>query len=501
MIVLLALALLAASLRLSSWICRLLLGAAILAAAAHLAFEGARWQMVPVYTVLACWGGGALGLRIPPLRAWVQARGSWFAWTARAGAAGLLLTAGVAAYLFPMFQLPEPSGPYAIGTRTFDLVDANRLEPHTVEPFDHRELMVRVWYPAQPARRAKPVSYMDDADRLGPAIAKGYGLPLPFVFSHLKAIPSHAYPDAPISARRATYPVLVFSHGRDVYGAANTVLMEEMASRGYVVVGVDHAYGSTATVFSDGRIARFVAGVYEATGRRAPPSAHRIAVMERAQRAIVGFDVPEIRAAVAELDRGDPQALALNRYGLAIWSADQRFVIDQLERWQSGGAGGPFAGRLDLSRLGVFGMSFGGSATVETCALDSRCKAGLDLDGFTSLLLDLPPPSQPFLYASGGEQNLNLAQADRALGPAYWMKVGTSKHGDFTDLPMVTRLWRLVGLSGSIAPRRMLALTNDYVGAFFDKHLMGVPEPLLDGPSAQYPEVRLRVQRPAAPAP
>ncbi|MDT9156001.1 hypothetical protein, partial [Escherichia coli] len=84
----------------------------------------------------------------------------------------------------------------------------------------------------------------------------------------------------------------------------------------------DHAYGSTATVFSDGRIARFVAGVYEATGRRAPPSAHRIAVMERAQRAIVGFDVPEIRAAVAELDRGDPQALALNRYGLAIWSAD-----------------------------------------------------------------------------------------------------------------------------------------------------------------------------------
>lgn len=66
---------------------------------------------------------------------------------------------------------------------------------------------------------------------------------------------------------------------------------------------------------------------------------------------------------------------------------------------------------------------------------------------------------------------------------------------------MVTRLWRLVGLSGSIAPRRMLALTNDYVGAFFDKHLMGVPEPLLDGPSAQYPEVRLRVQRPAAPAP
>lgn len=81
------------------------------------------------------------------------------------------------------------------------------------------------------------------------------------------------------------------------------------------------------------------------------------------------------------------------------------------------------------------------------------------------------------------------------------MKVGTSKHGDFTDLPMVTRLWRLVGLSGSIAPRRMLALTNDYVGAFFDKHLMGVPEPLLDGPSAQYPEVRLRVQRPAAPAP
>ncbi|MFK0218262.1 hypothetical protein ACIQWN_08690 [Streptomyces vinaceus] len=37
---------------------------------------------------------------------------------------------------------------------------------------------------------------------------------------------------------------------------------------------------------------------------------------------------------------------------------------------------------------------------------------------------------------------------------------------------------------------RSLDLTRRYVGAFFDQHLKGIAQPLLDGPDPQAPEVR-----------
>jgi hypothetical protein len=36
---------------------------------------------------------------------------------------------------------------------------------------------------------------------------------------------------------------------------------------------------------------------------------------------------------------------------------------------------------------------------------------------------------------------------------------------------------------------RMISIQNVYSLAFFDKHLKGLASPLLDGPSAEFPEV------------
>ena len=47
---------------------------------------------------------------------------------------------------------------------------------------------------------------------------------------------------------------------------------------------------------------------------------------------------------------------------LRIWTADTRFVLDELEKMNPGKRKSMFAGKLDLKRIGVFGMSFGGSA-------------------------------------------------------------------------------------------------------------------------------------------
>lgn len=49
-----------------------------------------------------------------------------------------------------------------------------------------------------------------------------------------------------------------------------------------------------------------------------------------------------------------------------------------------------------------------------------------------------------------------------------------------------------MGLNDSSEPlpgRHAGEITRDYVGAFFDLHLRGIAQPLLNGPSAANPEV------------
>jgi pimeloyl-ACP methyl ester carboxylesterase len=63
-----------------------------------------------------------------------------------------------------------------------------------------------------------------------------------------------------------------------------------------------------------------------------------------------------------------------------VWAADIRFAIDKLSQMNSD-ARSRFQGRLDLSKIGLFGHSFGGAASVEACSADQRCKAAVDIDG------------------------------------------------------------------------------------------------------------------------
>lgn len=110
-------------------------------------------------------------------------------------------------------------------------------------------------------------------------------------------------------------PVILFSHGLGGSRENNPYLGRHWSARGYVVVVLQHA-GSDESVW---------AGL---------PPGQRLAALKRA----------------ANLDN------ALLRF------QDVRVVIDQLERWQVA-ADSPLAGRLDLSRLGMSGHSFGAVTT------------------------------------------------------------------------------------------------------------------------------------------
>jgi hypothetical protein len=127
-----------------------------------------------------------------------------------------------------------------------------------------------------------------------------------------------------------------------------TATIEELASHGYVVIGVNHTYEtSPMTVLLDGRT--FPAKP-EATGDAWQPSTGTFADDLRKRAPVVSYK-----------------------------AADLRFVADQLAKRERLPAA--LAGALDLTRLGAFGFSLGGAAVAEYCRHDERCRAGANLDG------------------------------------------------------------------------------------------------------------------------
>jgi len=472
-----------------SWL-RILPLLALVLALIHLFVEGFRWQMVPAYAVLL------IVLLLAGWRYWkTNARVKTGRWATVRRVMGvsliivLLLSSGMFAWLFPMFELPQPSGPFAVGVSEFHMIDHSRPETYTPDPSDVRELMVQVWYPAEPDKDASPSPYWRHAKVRSTELSRGLGMPS-FLFSHLGLIPTHSFWDAQLSAEQQEYPVLIFSHGfGQGWAAQNTSLMETLASHGYIIFGIDHAYVGMATIYPDGRLAAFDTDTF--SGMDGPPDPETAALVEEM---MASSNWQEQAALLEKLMAKMPEGVdvAMNE-ALEIWAADQLFVLGELGKLHSGAReddpNGRFKGRLDLSRLGIFGMSFGGSTSLENCVADRRCKAGINMDGFQGPQMELPPLERPFMFMNSENSLLFNAMFDIALGPTYAVNIGGSQHLNYADFSIMSPLYQMTGILGPIDGYRMLEITEAYVLAFFDKYLKGQAAPLLDSPADDFTEV------------
>ncbi len=171
---------------------------------------------------------------------------------------GLLLLASAAAYLplylLPVFQLPKPTGPYPLGVRTFELTDTSRLGVMEADDSEPRRILLRAWYPAQRAGES-PMPYADPAEiaTTFAGLAAQLGMPS-FFFSHLQLVETNSYPNAEVLEGEPPLPVVFFSHGYTSYASQNTVLMEALASHGYLVIAMSHPYDAAPVLFPDGSV-------------------------------------------------------------------------------------------------------------------------------------------------------------------------------------------------------------------------------------------------------
>ncbi|MFF5479213.1 alpha/beta hydrolase family protein [Streptomyces sp. NPDC012935] len=342
-------------------------------------------------------------------------------------------------------RLPRPTGPHAVGRSTLHLVDHDRPDPW-VPSAGARRLMVSMYYPARPGTGGPTAPYMtpEEARLLLELRVPDAGVPPEAIsgvrtWAHTQARPAHG-----------RFPLVVLSPGFTFPRATLTGLAEDLAGRGYVVALVDHPYESAGTTLPDGQTLP-------------------CAICDESP-SIGGSTVAESRA------------------------QDVSFVLDRLTgrhpAWR-------YARVIDAKRIGMAGHSIGGNAAAATMAADARVRAGVNMDGtFFSPVPAGGLDGRPFLMI-GAENRPPLDTTwDETWveldGWKRWLTFAVADHGSFTDVPLLAEL---IGVpdTAPLPYGRSLALTRAYVAAFFDLHLKGVPQPVLDGPSPANPEVTVRL--------
>ena len=134
-------------------------------------------------------------------------------------------------------ELPRPTGPFAVGRISTTWVDTSRVDPFAPAPGTHRELVVWIWYPAQRSDRAQTAEYLPGPWRR--ALAEHAGVLLRFLWRDPAGVRGHSVENADIAQARVTYPVVIFRSGIGALAFQYSTLVEDLASRGYIVVGAD----------------------------------------------------------------------------------------------------------------------------------------------------------------------------------------------------------------------------------------------------------------------
>jgi predicted dienelactone hydrolase len=369
-------------------------------------------------------------------------------------------------------RLPTPTGSLAVG-RIIDIwTDDAPATPATVSQ-TKRELMVWIWYPAAVGSPSATDDYMPAPLRTAVERARG-PLISNFLTRDLSKVHAHSLQGAEVSPHERSYPVVIMRAGASGGVVNYSSLAEDLASHGYVVVGFDVPYRTGLVVSSDGRVTR--------------------GTMENNPELCLGRLVQERERCANRL--------------LSAWIADIAFVLDRLDRLNTSNSPGKFAGRLDMTRVGVFGHSFGGATALQFCHEDSRCKAGIDLDGAPHGSVIQTGLRQPFMFLLSDHsqeddpESLQIKANIKAIydrlpaNARLQIAIRGSNHFTFTDDGAVLKshavraLLRLFGKL-RIGGRRQLAVTAYCVHSFFDACLKGPRLSRLEIVSPLYPEIEV----------
>jgi dienelactone hydrolase len=370
------------------------------------------------------------------------------------------LSAGFLFYFSPILKpLPKPTGPYNIGLAHYFFKNEARNDAFADNSKTKRAIALNLWYPTLQTK-GKKTSYLGTKM---PYIKKIYAekTNLPYFISSilLKNLKTHAFKNGEVSNAQASYPVILFSHG--LFGEPTefySALCENLASHGFIVVGIDHPYFNLITQYPDGRV------------------------------------VTSSKLETAFALMKPQEQFQFQNKAIKIYKKDMSFAIDELEKLNNNPLS-IFYKRLDLTKIGVAGHSAGGTAAIEFCRIDNQCKAAADLDGWYDQAIGQDPINKPLLLLFGSksvevtepsqeylkqkqitreqyfEREQKIADHRKRIcgNPECSMIISPGiKHGDFSDLVLLK--WPLRNWNEPSA-YKVINQINSHLLNFFEAHL------------------------------
>lgn len=342
------------------------------------------------------------------------------------------------------------SGGYAVGTACFTVTDKGRNRIFGGGTED-RKISVRMYYPAdKEAVTGKPYAPIFSEAKKA-AVMKAF---------HVKNIDddlnfAEYYEDVPAAAGKK-FPLIMFSMGYGSYAEANTYLLCALASRGYIIASVGHAYEAVENDYDDGSM--------DLLDKR---------VNKAMYTSVLGGMIAQTKLLKKKLD---------HREALERFEKFQRkytpYIIGRVDEWRKDiekaleAVRDRYADHIDLSRgIGASGHSLGGCLAYYLCRYNEEFSCGINMDG--GLFGDFPEKTmkKPFCQISCRENiNCETRPFVDTEADTYQVVFDDMKHIGYTDAKFFIPI---KFISGKLPPEELFRHIVYCHVTFFGKYLKG----------------------------
>ncbi|MEY9974285.1 dienelactone hydrolase [Lysinibacillus sp. RC46] len=262
-----------------------------------------------------------------------------------------------------------------------------------------------------------------------------------------------------------TYPLLVFSHGAYGIKTSNSSTYTELASHGYIVVSIDHPYHSFYTRSEDG---------------------------------IVTMISPDFKNEVENTNKGlysNEERYNIIQKWMKLRTDDMNFVIDTILT-KAKSDNDPIYQHINTEKIGVFGHSMGGAASVLLGRERDDVSAVVNIDApfFSELIYNkaddnFMASSKAYttplfnIYSDDVWRQLNRTPVyvanklnNKQFEGAYTTHFKGAKHLSLTDLPLFSPILAniLQGGKADIDKYYCIETENELILKFFDFELKGI---------------------------
>jgi Platelet-activating factor acetylhydrolase, isoform II len=341
-----------------------------------------------------------------------------------------------------MRTLPNPAGPYLVGSATREIVDSSRAS-HLLSRDAGRRILVKCWYPASESARDTC-----RRERLWEQLRSEPSIPgfVKLVLRPAMKVMTNSYHDAPYATSLDPPRILIYSHGLISFASENSMLMEHLASHGYIVISLQHM----------DQLAEFQA-------LRKAQQKDEKQEQARLQRKIKASSVLERAELCKEYFR-----IASNTNQIVSGRClDVEYAVSQLGVIMEAIPGVHAASATEL--IGVIGLSLGGAVATEYARQNSgRVSCVVNLDGGIYGSQLEKPIDTPYLmlysHENDGTNDSSLATTD---GVEITRKViPDTKHLNFHDIAAVYPVLKWLGAIGSASPIAVVKERNQSISDF-----------------------------------